>query len=70
MDQWLAQHRLLRYAEHVSSIAGPDAMSSDLLFLTEDDVDQLGSAMNHVERMRLQAALEALRDGEPAADTE
>ena len=68
MDQWLAGNRLLRFAEHVSSIAGPDSMSSDLVFLTEEDIDELGGGMTHIERMRLQSALEALReDGEQAA---
>ena len=48
--------------QHVSSIAGPDAMSSDLVFLTEEDIGELGSGMTHVERMLLQSALEALRE--------
>ncbi len=39
-----------------------------MLFLTEEDVDELASAMNRVEKRRLQAALQqALRDEEEQA---
>ena len=69
MAEWLARHRLLRYADQVAGIAGPDAVSSDLLFLEEEDVDELGSAMNRVEKRRLQAALDDLREGEAASAT-
>ena len=66
-----------------------DAAPSDLQFLTEDNVEEigtathhacrlccltrdflLGSAMTHVERMRLQAAMQALGDETQAAGTE
>ena len=67
-----------------------DAAPSDLQFLTEENIDEIGmkaihpgvplwldtgglsvgSAMTHVERMRLQAALQALGDETPAAGTE
>ena len=35
---------------------------SELLFLTDDDIAEIGSGMTHIEKMRLEAALEALRD--------
>ena len=70
VNEWLARHRLLAYAEQVGRLTGADAMSSDLLFLTEEDVDELGSAMNRVEKRRLQAALQALREDGEAADAE
>ncbi len=38
------------------------------MYLTEDDLDELGSAMNNVERRRLEEALQALRqEGQVAA---
>ena len=45
-----------------------DAAPSDLQFLTDDNIAEIGSAMTHIEKMRLQAALQAL--GEEAAGTE
>ena len=66
-----------------------DAAPSDLQFLTEDNVEEigtathhacrlccltrdflLGSAMTHVERMRLHEALQGLRDETQTADAE
>ena len=67
-----------------------DAAPSDLQFLTEENIDEIGmkairpgvllrldtaslptgSAMTHVERMRLQAALQTLGDETRAAGTE
>ena len=39
-----------------------DAAPSDLHLLTEQDVEEIGSAMSNVEKMRLHAALRALRE--------
>eukprot|EP01045_Picozoa_sp_COSAG04_P003609 COSAG04_NODE_148_length_22826_cov_11.360026_4_plen_2104_part_00 len=41
-------------------------LPSDLQYLTEENVEEIGAALTHVERMRLQAALQALR-GAPAS---
>ena len=35
---------------------------NELLFLTDDDIAEIGSGMTHIEKMRLEAALEGLRD--------
>ena len=69
MAAWLGQHRLLRHAQSIAKVAGVDVAPSDLLFLTEDDIAEIGSSMTHVEKMRLQAALEALRDEGQGAET-
>ena len=34
-----------------------NVVPSDLQFLTDENIEELGSAMTHVEKMRLQAAL-------------
>ena len=52
----------------IARVAGTDAAPSDLQFLTEEDMGEVGAAMTHIEKMRLQAALQAL--GEEAAGTE
>ena len=36
-------------------------MPDDLQYLTEENIEEIGSAMTHVEKMRLQAAVQALR---------
>eukprot|EP01045_Picozoa_sp_COSAG04_P002616 COSAG04_NODE_97_length_26459_cov_6.507246_4_plen_1426_part_00 len=38
-----------------------DVMPDDLQYLTEENIEEIGSAMTHVEKMRLQAAVQALR---------
>lgn len=69
MMEWLMRHRLRRHAETIGRVAGLDAAPSDLLFLTEDDIADIGSGMTNVEKMRLQVALEALRDEGQGAET-
>ncbi len=69
MMKWLASHRLARHAEAIAKVAGPDAAPSDLQFLTEDNIAEIGNAMTHIENMRLQAALQALSE-ETAASAE
>ena len=59
LDQWLLRHRLTRHAEAFARVAGTDAAPSDLQFLTDEDIDEVGAAMTHIEKMRLQAALKA-----------
>ena len=34
---------------------------SDLQYLTDENIEEIGSTMTHVEKMRMQAALQALR---------
>ena len=41
-------------------------LPSDLQYLTDENIEEIGSTMTHVERMRMQAALQALRG---ASDT-
>ena len=41
-------------------------LPSDLQYLTDQDIEEIGAALTHVEMMRLQAALQALR-GAPAS---
>ena len=36
-------------------------MPSDLQYLTDENIEEIGSAMTHVQKMRMQAALQALR---------
>ena len=38
-----------------------DILPSDLQYLTDENIEEIGSTMTHVEKMRMQAALEALR---------
>lgn len=68
---WLSANRLLRYAEIVMQVAGKDAASSDLVHLTEDNIETISEPMAHVEKLRLNAALQALREkGQPAEPAE
>ena len=69
MTGWLGRHRLLRHVEAITAVAGSDVAPSDLQFLTDDDIAEIGSAMTHIEKMRLQAGLQALSE-EAAASTE
>ena len=59
---------MLRYVEVFMRVVGKDAASGDLLFLTEENVETIGEAMTHVEKMRLAAALQALREKDQAAE--
>jgi hypothetical protein len=43
-------------------------LPEDLEFLTEEDIETVGGAMTNVEKMRLSAALQALRDKDQAAE--
>ena len=43
MTEWLGHHRLLRHAEAITAVTGSDATPSDLQFLTEDDIEELGT---------------------------
>ena len=38
-----------------------DILPSDLQYLTDENIEEIGSTMTHVERMRMQAALQAMR---------
>ena len=59
----------LRHAETFTRVAGADAAPSDLQFLTEEDTAEIVDAMTNVEKMRLEAALEALRDEGQGAES-
>merc|ERR1712072_1497686 len=69
MKEWLRGHRLHDYAADVTRIAGENVVPSDLQYLTDENVEEIGGAMTHVEKMRFQAALQALRE-EGQAGTE
>ena len=69
MVEWLEQNRLLRHAETITRVAGADAAPSDLQFLTEEDTAEIADAMTNVEKKRLEAALEALRDEGQGAES-
>ena len=60
MLEWLQRHRLPRHADTIARVAGIDAAPSDLQYLTEEDIAEIGSEMTRIEKMRLQAALQAL----------
>ena len=36
-------------------------LPSDLQYLTDENIEEIGAALTHVEKMRLQAALQAQR---------
>ena len=64
---WLGANRLLRYAEVFLRVVGKDAHSSDLVFLTKENIETIGEAMTHVEQLRLATALQALREKDHAS---
>ena len=69
--EWLTSNRLAGHADTIVNATGSDAAPSDLRFLTDEDIADIGSAMTDVEKMRLQTALEALgEEAAPAAGTE
>eukprot|EP01043_Picozoa_sp_COSAG02_P047966 COSAG02_NODE_4655_length_5128_cov_2.384569_4_plen_66_part_00 len=47
---------------YMTRVAGKDASSADLVYLTEEDIETVCGAMTNVEKTRLSAALQALRD--------
>ena len=47
-------------------VHGRTVEPSDLQYLTDENIEEIGATLTHVERMRLQAALQALR-GAPAS---
>ena len=55
-----------RFTHPLSPLFARNAEPSDLQYLTEENIEEIGAALTHVERMRLQAALQALRNGERA----
>ena len=50
-------------------MAGVNAAPSDLQLLVEDDVGELTRSMTRVEKRRLEAALQTLREEQPAMVT-
>ena len=65
MMEWLAGQRLSQHAADVARVAGANATPSDLQFLTDEEADELGSSMTRVEKVRLEAALQTLREEQP-----
>ena len=41
-----------------------DITPADLQYLTDEDIAAIGTAMTHIEKMRLEAALQAAREEE------
>ena len=62
----MKRHRLQKCAADIGRIAGDNILPSDLQYLTDENVDEIGSGLTHVERMRLQAALRAVGEEDKA----
>ena len=45
MLEWLERHRLSRHADAIARAAGRDAAPADLLYLTEEDVAEIGALL-------------------------
>ena len=60
LTEWQKRHRLQKCAAAIARVAGDNILPSDLQYLTDENVDEIGSGLTHVERMRLQAALRAV----------
>ena len=45
MLEWLERHRLSRHADAIAKAAGRDAAPADLLYLTEEDVAEIGALL-------------------------
>ena len=43
------------------AVYGRTVEPSDLQYLTDENIEEIGAALTHVEKMRLQAALQAQR---------
>lgn len=46
--EWLERHRLSRHAEAIARAAGRDVAPADLLYLTEEDVAEIGAQLSSV----------------------
>ena len=46
-------------AADIARVAGANIVPSDLQYLTDENVEEIGGALTHVGRMRLQATLQA-----------
>eukprot|EP01045_Picozoa_sp_COSAG04_P009418 COSAG04_NODE_543_length_12846_cov_7.281556_3_plen_1215_part_00 len=69
LTEWLKRHRLQKCAADIARIAGADIAPSDLQYLTDENVEEIGRGLTQVGRMRLQAALQAVGE-EDKAETE
>ena len=69
LTEWLKRHRLQKCAADIARIAGADIAPSDLQYLTDENVEEIGRGLTQVGRMRLQAALQAVGE-EGKAGTE
>ena len=68
MTEWLKERRLQKCAADIARVAGANIVPGDLQYLTDENVDEIGGGLTHVERMRLQAALQALREEDQTAE--
>ena len=66
LAEWLKRHRLQKCAADIARIAGDSIVPSDLQYLTDENVEEIGSGLTHVEKMRLQAALRAVGEEDKA----
>ena len=69
LTEWLKRHRLQKCAADIARIAGADIARSDLQYLTDENVEEIGRSLTQVGRMRLQVALQAVGE-EGKAETE
>ena len=66
LTEWLKRHRLQKCAADIARIAGADIAPSDLQYLTDENVEEIGRGLTQVGRMRLQAALQAVGEEDKA----
>ncbi len=64
----VAHNRVEDCAADITRLAGANVLPSDLRYLTDEDIEEIGSGMTRVEKMRLQAALQALQEDGQAED--
>ena len=70
MVDWLDQHRLQKCAADLARVAGDRVLPGDLQYLTDENVEDIGSGLTHVEKMRLQAALQSLDEDQSVGASE
>lgn len=65
MLNWVAQQRLRRHLASIVRVVGPDASPEDLMFLSEENLEEIVSEMNHVEKLRFTTAVHELQSNAP-----
>ena len=66
LTEWLKRHRLQKCATRIALVAGSNILPSDLQYLTDENLEEIGRGLTHVEKMRLQAALRAVSEEDKA----